>query len=166
MARTKKAARRGGGYGFSGSILGSASGSNAGNAAWKSDTSKDCGVMANRGGNNTLAGGRRRARRGGVGMVDDALLAAGTGYAAHRLAKKGGRRSRRGGVGAVDDAIFALGTTYVAKRFAKKGGRHTRRHRGGNVLALQQPRAGYTFNGTGSAGLANAVPVAPNTTNV
>jgi len=142
MARTKKAARRGGGYGFSGSILGSASGSNAGNAAWKSDTSKDCGVMANRGGNNTLAGGRRRK------------------------GKKGGRRSRRGGVGAVDDAIFALGTTYVAKRFAKKGGRHTRKHRGGNVLALQQPRAGYTFNGTGSAGLANAVPVAPNTTNV
>ena len=142
MARTKKAARRGGGYGFSGSILGSASGSNAGNAAWKSDTSKDCGVMANRGGNNTLAGGRRRK------------------------GKKGGRRSRRGGVGAIDDAIFALGTAYAAKRFAKKGGRHTRRHRGGNVLALQQPRAGYTFNGTGSAGLANAVPVAPNTTNV
>ena len=133
MARTKKTSR-GGGYGFGGSVLGNSGGSNAGNAMWNSDTSKDCGVMANRGGNNTLAGGRRYKRRGGVG--------------------------------AVDDAIFALGTTYVAKRFAKKGGRRSRRRHRGGTLALQQPRAGYTFNGSGSAGLANAVPVAPNTTNV
>jgi hypothetical protein len=27
-------------------------------------------------------------------------------------------------------------------------------------LALTQPRAGYTFNGSGSGGLADAVPVA------
>jgi len=110
LTKTRKGkARRGGGYGFGGSVLGDAGGSNGGNAMWNSDTGKDCGAMAGRGGNNTLAGGRRRRHR-----------------------KTATRR---------------------------------RRVRGG-TLALQQPRAGYTFDGSGEKGLANAVPVAPNTTNV
>lgn len=110
LTKTRKA-RRGGGYGFNGSVLGNSGGSNAGNALWNSDTGKDCGTMPDRGGNNTL-GGRRRNR------------------------KTANRRRR-----------------------------NSRRVRGG-TLALQQPRAGYTFDGSGEKGLANAVPVAPNTTNV
>jgi len=107
--KVKKAGRRrhtmkkGGGYGFGGSVLSNVGGPNAGNALWDSDTSKDCG-MGNRGGNNTLAGGRRRRGKG---------------------KKTAGRR---------------------------------RKHRGG-ALALQQPRAGYTFNGSGVAGTADTVPV-------
>lgn len=94
--------KRGGGYGFGGSVLSDVGGPNAGNAVWDSDTGKDCGV-AGRGGNNTLAGGRRR-------------------------------------------------------RGKKTAGRRRNRHRGGAV-ALQQPRTGYTFNGSGVAGTADTVPV-------
>jgi len=94
---------RGGGYGFGGSVISDVGGPNAGNALWNSDTGKDCGI-AGRGGNNTLAGGRRRRGKG---------------------KKTAGRR---------------------------------RRHVGG-TMALQQPRAGYTFNGSGVAGTADTVPV-------
>lgn len=97
---------RGGSYGFGGSILGDAGGTNAGAAEWKTQGGECGGAdVASRGGNNTLAGGRRRRRN------------------------KGGRKTRR---------------------------RH--RHRGGN-LALTSPRAGYTFNGSGVGGIADAVPV-------
>ena len=97
---------RGGSYGFGGSILGDAGGTNAGAAEWKTQGG-ECGgaSVASRGGNNTLAGGRRRRRN-----------------------KKSGRKTTR------------------------------RRHRGGN-LALTQPRAGYTFDGSGAGGIADAVPV-------
>ena len=88
--------KKGGGYGFGGSVLSDVGGPNAGSARWDSDTSKDCST-GNRGGNNTLAGGRRKGKR-------------------------------------------------------------TRRHRGG-MIALQQPRTGYTFNGSGVAGTADTVPV-------
>jgi len=57
--------RRGGGYGFGGSILSDAGGTNAGAAQWDT-TPGSCGTgenVANRGGNNTLAGGRRRRGR-------------------------------------------------------------------------------------------------------
>ena len=40
----------------------------------------------------------------------------------------------------------------------KTAGRRRNRHRGGAV-ALQQPRTGYTFNGSGVAGTADTVPV-------
>ena len=109
--KVKKAGRRhrrhaltkkGGGYGFGGSVLSNVGGPNAGNALWDSDTGKECGT-GNRGGNNTLAGGRRR-------------------------------------------------------RHSKKTAGRRRKHRGG-TLALQQPRAGYTFNGSGVAGTADTVPV-------
>ena len=113
IVNTKKARRknirRGGGYGFGGSIMGSnANSAGAGNADWKL-TGGECG-SAGRGGNNTLSGGRRR--------------------------RNSKRRHRR--------------------RRTMKGG----------MQALQIPRAGYSFDGSGAGGLANAVPVAPNTTNV
>jgi len=57
--RRRHTLKKGGGYGFGGSVLSNVGGPNAGNAVWDSDTGKDCGV-AGRGGNNTLAGGRRR----------------------------------------------------------------------------------------------------------
>ena len=101
---------RGGSYGFGGSILGDAGGTNAGAAEWKTQGG-ECGGpdVASRGGNNTLAGGRRRRRNN----------------------KKNGRKTRR----------------------------RRRSYRGGNVMALTQPRAGYTFNGSGAGGIADAVPV-------
>jgi len=104
--RRLRKSKRGGSYGFGGSILPDAGGANAGSAQWNKGAG-ECGgsEVANRGGNNTLAGGRRRRRRG------------------------------------------------------SKMTRRRRVHRGGN-LALTQPRAGYTFNGSGSAGFADAVPVA------
>ena len=69
------------------------------------------------GGCGCTGGGRRRhrhTRKGGVGMVDDALFAVGTSYAADKFGRKktlGARRRRltkkRGGAGLVDDAILA-----------------------------------------------------------
>jgi len=74
--------RRGGGYGFDGSVLGDAGGTNAGSALWNK-TAGSCGDgdnVVNRGGNNTLAGGRRRRRN-------------------HRKHKVTRRHRRRGGGG-------------------------------------------------------------------
>jgi hypothetical protein len=105
---TKKAGRRrsvkrGGGYGFGGSILSNPGSPNAGSALWNNQAGSDCGAnLPARGGNN-MTGGRRRRGKG---------------------KKTAGRR----------------------------------RYRGGN-LALQQPRAGYTFNGSGVAGTADTVAV-------
>lgn len=61
-----KRTQKGRGYGFGGSILSDAGGSNAGNPLWNNTSGSDCGMSSgemNRGGNNTLAGGRRRRRR-------------------------------------------------------------------------------------------------------
>ena len=107
---TKKAGRRrtvkrGGGYGFGGSILSNAGSPNAGSALWNNQAGSDCGAnLQGRGGNN-MTGGRRRRGKG--------------------KGKTAGRR---------------------------------RRYRGG-TLALQQPRAGYTFNGSGVSGTADTVAV-------
>ena len=63
--RRVRSVRRGGGYGFGGSILSDAGGTNAGSAQWDT-TPGSCGTgenVVNRGGNNTLAGGRRRRGR-------------------------------------------------------------------------------------------------------
>lgn len=79
--RTRRVHRRGGGYGFGGSILSDAGGTNAGSAQWNT-TAGECGTgenIVNRGGNNTLAGGRRRRHRG------------------KRSGRKGTRRNRWGG---------------------------------------------------------------------
>ena len=100
--RRRRLTKRGGGYGFGGSILSNAGGPNAGNVQWNSHMGSDCGSdLQGRGGNN-VTGGRRRHK------------------------KTAGRR---------------------------------RKHRGGSVVALQQPRTGYTFNGSGVAGTADTVPV-------
>lgn len=118
MARPKtRKTQKGRGYGFGGSILNDAGGSNAGNPLWNNTMGSDCGASAaemNRGGNNTLSGGRR-------------------------------------------------------KRYNKKGMKKTRRHYrkgGGSILALQQPRAGYTFTGEGVAGTPDPVPSPAYTTYV
>lgn len=107
--RHRHTMKKGGGYGFGGSVMSNVGGPNAGNALWNSDTGADCGT-GNRGGNNTLAGGRRRKGK-------------------------------------------------------KTAGRRHRKVRGGS-LALQQPRTGYTFNGSGVAGTANTVPVGSPVTSV
>ena len=77
-------------------------------------------------------GGRRRrrhTRKGGVGMVDDAVFAVGTSYVADKWGRKkslGARRRRltkkRGGAGLVDDAIVAGSALTLAHYFAKKRG--------------------------------------------
>jgi len=85
------------------------------------------------GGGCGCTGGRRRrhrhTRKGGVGMVDDAVFAVGTSYAADRWGRKktlGARRRRltkkRGGAGLVDDAIVAGSALTLAHYFAKKRG--------------------------------------------
>ena len=114
--RSVKRSRRGGGYGFGGSILSDAGGANAGAARWDGG-STGCGgaEVASRGGNNTLAGGRRR-RRG----------------------TKGGRRTKK-----------------------------RRSLRGGNPkMALQVPRVGYGYTGTGTAGLTDPSPYGGNSVRV
>lgn len=127
---TKKTHRRhrGGGYGFGGSILSDAGGAGAGNALWSPDTSKDCGVVPGRAGNN-LAGGRRRrmSRRHRGGMATNAQLADRGGQN-----KIGGRRRKT-----------------LRKR--KTGGAYV-------DYAQMVPRAGYTFTGQGVGGTADAVP--------
>ena len=61
-------------------------------------------------------------------MVDDAVFAVGTSYAADRWGRKkslGARRRRthkRGGAGLVDDAIVAGSALTLAHYFAKKRG--------------------------------------------
>jgi len=91
---------------------------------------------AGRGGNNTLAGGRRRRR----------TLRGGSSCSGGDAQEvMGGRRRRRN---------------------SKRGGKRGRRTMKGGMLALQQPRTGYTFTGAGAGGIADAVPVPPYTTYV
>jgi hypothetical protein len=69
-------------------------------------------------------------------MVDDAIFAVGTSYAADKWGRKatlGARRRRRtakrGGAGMIDDAIVAGSALTLAHYLAKKrGGRHTAKH--------------------------------------
>ena len=99
--------------------------------SFQTDTAS--GVRPTTAGGCGCTGGRRRHRRhtskrGGVGMVDDALLAVGTSYAADKWGRKktmGARRrrtSKRGGAGLVDDAIVAGSALTLAHYFAKKRG--------------------------------------------
>lgn len=89
------------------------------------------GIRPTAGGCGCTGGRRHRGRhtrRGGVGMIDDAVLAVGTSYAADKWGRKapmGGRRrtrKHRGGVGMVDDAIVAGSALTLAHYFAKKRG--------------------------------------------
>ncbi len=126
LRRSRK--HKGAGYGFGGSILSDAGGSNAGNAEWVSDTGRDCGSVAGRAGNN-LAGGRRRRRKSlkKGGNVSNASL---TGRGGNNVT--GGRRRRH-------------------TRKHHKGGAYV-------DMAQQAPRTGYGFNGTGVAGTSNTIP--------
>jgi hypothetical protein len=95
--RHSRKLRKGGGYGFGGSILSNAGGPNAGSALWDNDTGKDCSSSATRAGNG-FAGGKRKSRRRKHhrgGMVSNASLNSRGGQNV-----AGGRRrrkTRRGG---------------------------------------------------------------------
>ena len=138
----KRSRHRGGSYGFEGSLNeGDLNSAGAGNPNWVSNGG-ECGVA--RAGNNDLlelgpkVGGRRRRRstlRGGSSCSGST----------------GGRRRRRNG----------------NRRRTMKGGRSELSPSGypnDSTLALQQPRAGYTFDGSGYGGMANAVSVPPYST--
>lgn len=105
---SRKHSRKGGGYGFGGSILSDAGGSNAGNALWNVDTGKDCGVVANRAGNNMLGGRRRKSRRGG--MMTNAQLASRGGQ--NTTGGRRGKTHRKRGGAYVDLAQQAPRTGY------------------------------------------------------
>ena len=84
-----------------------------------------------KGGCGCTGGRRHRKHRGGVGVVDDALFAVGTSYAAKRWGQKkrlGGRHTRkhRGGAGVIDDALVAGTALGLAHYFTKKGGSRRR----------------------------------------
>jgi len=94
MARTRKN-RRGGGYGFAGSLMG-ASESNGGNQRWEADTGKDCGATANRGGNGTFGGKRRKSRRVGGKRRRGGNLTLNRGGNGGGRRRKGGARGGNG----------------------------------------------------------------------
>jgi hypothetical protein len=109
----RRTVKRGGGYGFGGSLLSNVGGPNAGNPQWNYNMGSDCGAdLQGRGGNNNMSGGRRRRKT------------------------VAGRRRRR---------TYRGGSNQVVNN--------------SSILALQQPRTGYTFNGSGVAGTADTVPV-------
>jgi hypothetical protein len=149
--RNRRKSRRGGGYGFGGSIMGDAGGTGAGNALW-GKTAGECG--APRDGNNVeMMGGRRRKRRtlrGGSRVAEGAGVEMMGGRRRSRRKQLRRRRSRRSQRGGSEPAPFE-----------SSGGR------GSNpILALHQPRAGYTFTGAGAGGIADAVPSPPGVTYV
>lgn len=127
----KRKLRRGGGYGFGGSILGDQGGANAGNTLWAPDTSKDCYTGSDRGGNGRFAGGKRtkknRKRRGGA--ISNASLNDRGGN--HTMGGRRRRRNRRGG--------------------------NLQAYQTNPAMIQQAPRTGYTFDGSGVAGTANTV---------
>ena len=148
--RTRR--KRGGSYGFGGSILGDAGGTGAGNALWN-NMGGECG--APRIGNNVeMMGGRRRKRRTLRGG-SSCRAAEGAGVemmgGRRRSRRKQPRRrrsSRRSQRGGSEPAPFH-----------SSGGSDPR-------MALHQPRAGYTFTGAGAGGIADAVPSPPGVTYV
>lgn len=142
--------RRGGGYGFGGSILADAGGANAGNAQWNPDTAQDCAIDANRGGNGAFAGGALPA---------NATLSGRGGNNPSGGRRRHSRKGRKGGAATMTSAMYAT-------RGGNTGGRRTRyrKHRGGQLatstnpaLIQQAPRTGYTFDGSGVAGTPDPV---------
>ncbi len=138
--RTRKHVRRGGGYGFGGSILSDAGGANAGNVQWNPDTSQDCGIDANRGGNGAFAGGRRKRRT--------------------KKSKKSKRHTRRRRGGAVSNESLAGrggNNTMAGGSYAPVSSAESRATQLNPALIQSAPRTGYTFNGSGVAGTADTV---------
>lgn len=150
---------KGGGYGFGGSIMPDAGGPGAGNVDWVSDTGKDCGAVAGRGGNNLVGGRRRRtAKRGG--QMSNAALA---GRGGNNVT--GGRRRRGGTHKMTKEQLKDLKARiefFKNERLpSNTGPRRSARlakKKGGADLAQTAPRTGYGFNGTGVAGTANTIP--------
>jgi hypothetical protein len=107
--KTRRNVKRGGGYGFGGSILGDAGGSNAGNAKWTSDTSTDCAVNATRGGSR-----RRRRHRGG--QVNSSLtFSRGQNATGGKRSRHRRRRHRGGGLAQnIPRANYSFGGDGVA----------------------------------------------------
>ena len=144
----RRKTRKGGGYGFGGSILSDAGGSNAGNAQWNSDTSQDCAIDSNRGGNGTFAGGKRRrkTRKGGAVSNESLMSRGGNNTIGGRRRHRGGsitaELGNRGGNGG--------GKRKLTRKFKKRGGAYV-------DLAVQAPRTGFSFNGEGVAGTANTI---------
>ena len=142
----RRHSHKGAGYGFGGSILSNDGGANAGNVLWNPNSDgfdPMKGADSYRAGNGAFAGGRRRTRR------------------RHR----GGDLSSRGGNNA--GAYVHTPLSGVCRR---KTRRTRRRHRGGMLSEAQlragglnpalvqgAPRTGYTFNGSGVAGMSDPV---------
>jgi hypothetical protein len=154
----RKNSRRGGGYGFGGSILSDAGGANAGNAQWNPDTSQDCGVDANRGGNGAFAGGALPA--------NTALSGRGGNNPAGGKRRRSAKKSRRGG-GGMTTGVYANrggnagGRRRKTMKKTRKGGMLSEAQlRAGQLnpaLVQQIPRTGYTFDGSGVAGTPDPV---------
>ena len=142
----RRHSHKGAGYGFGGSILSNDGGANAGNVLWEPNSGgfdPMKGADSYRGGNGAFAGGRRRTRR------------------RHR----GGDPSSRGGNNA--GAYVHIPLSGGRRR---KTRRTRRRHRGGTLSDVQlrvgqldppliqgAQRTGYTFNGSGVAGMPDPV---------
>jgi len=166
MARTRKN-RRGGGYGFAGSLMG-ASASNGGNQRWDSDTGKDCGATANRGGNGTFGGKRKKSRRGG--QMDPARPPVVSRKASCKSSvshtwddgEKKCYNNKTGQEVSVVVGKSRRGGNLTLNRGGNGGGRRRRGGaRGGNGnpdLAQNIPRTNYSFQGDGSAGMVNWAP--------
>jgi hypothetical protein len=148
--RSHRKTRRGGGYGFGGSILSDAGGSNAGNALWNPDTSQDCTIDAYRGGNGAFAGGRRRKgkkTRGGQmcgGQVSNESLDGRGG----NNPSSGGRRRR---------SLRRRGGQTRGGAYAPVSGTESRAIQLNPALIQSAPRTGYTFDGSGVAGTVDPV---------
>lgn len=141
--RSHRKTRRGGGYGFGGSILSDAGGSNAGNAQWNPDTSQDCAIDAYRGGNGAFAGGRRRrhvkkSRRGGA-ISNESLDGRGGNNPSSGGRRRRGKKSRKGGA------------------YAPVSGAESRATQLNPALIQSAPRTGYTFDGSGVGGTPDPV---------
>ncbi len=146
-----------------------ASESNGGNQRWEADTGKDCGATANRGGNGTFGGKRRKSRRGG--QMDPArapVASLKTSCKANisHFWDDGEKKCYNTKTGQEVSSVVAgkrrRGGNLTLNRGGNGGGRRRKGGaRGGNGnpdLAQNIPRTNYSFQGDGSAGMVNWAP--------
>ena len=137
IMKTRRHSKRGGGYGFGGSLLDGSS-SNSGNTLWKSDTGSDCGSSTARGGNG-FTGGRRRRLQGGQLVPPTPQSDSTSSVGGRRRRLQGGQLVPPDTSDAPKDVLNALKTT---------GGRR-RRHKGGqdaSAVPPPPPAAGGLFS--------------------